>query len=60
MYCDTEFTMIIDHPLNYKTKYMKLKSYDKKLFILILNIFLTTLKMNKCQRVCTSLKKNEN
>ena len=37
-------------------KYMKLKSYDKKIYIFIPNIFLTTLKVNKCQRVYLSLK----
>ena len=34
---------------------MKLKSYDKKIFIP--NIFLNTLKVNKCQQVYLSLKK---
>ena len=32
-------------------KYMKLKSYDEKIFISIPNIFLITLKMNEFQRV---------
>ena len=38
--------------------YMNLKSYDKKI-IFIPNIFLITLKVNKCQRVYLSKKEEK-